>query len=158
MRILFDLTEFTDFLKTTDDVTQLVRQLTDLSDELFKSQADFPAILGRTTPYEIGRAILQLGKRHQLDAYNKGDVALFLNHLKEAIVSLPVVTVTLAFSPKQELLDRLSEWFLLNYQTKVVFHMYVDPAIIAGAVFEVNGKYADYSLRKKAMDLQTIEP
>jgi F0F1-type ATP synthase delta subunit len=154
MRVIFDLTEFNNFLKTTDDVTVLLDLVTGLSGAIFKSEDNFETILTSQTPYAFSQAILQLAKRHHLDSSDKSDVDLFLRHLKEAIVALPTVHVTLAFLPKQALIEELSEWFITNYQTKVLLHIVVDPTIIGGAVFSFNGKYRDFSLRKKLRELQ----
>jgi|SRR5579885_3493809 len=154
MRATFDLTVCSDFLKTTADVNQLLGLLTTIADNLYKTTLDLEMLVDKQAPYEIASALKQLAQTHAVQIDDKTEAELFLRHLKEAIVSLPVVEVTLAFAPKRDLLEELSDWFSINYRTLVLFNIKVDPSIIAGAVFAVNGKFADYSLKKKISQMK----
>lgn len=73
----------------------------------------------------------------------------FLSEVQKTISSLPILTLTIAFEPKEQTMRALSEWFVLNIKHQVLFDIQVDPKLIAGASISFNGRNADYSIREK---------
>jgi hypothetical protein len=73
----------------------------------------------------------------------------FLTDLQKDIAGLPVLSLTLAFEPKDKTLKALSEWFVLNIKRQIILEITVDPQQIAGASISFNGKDVDFSIRSK---------
>ena len=73
----------------------------------------------------------------------------FLNKLLTEIDSMPVITLKIAFTGREETLQHLAEWFILNVKKKVLFDITYDPSLIAGAAIFYEGNFVDYSIRKK---------
>lgn len=71
----------------------------------------------------------------------------FLGKLQEKALSLPVLSLSIAFEPKEETLTYLSEWFVQNQHKQILFDLTVDPDLIAGAAVSYQGKYLDFSIR-----------
>lgn len=73
----------------------------------------------------------------------------FLNDIQTEIRALPVLSVSLAFEPKEQTLKALSEWFVLNLKRQILLDITVDPQLIAGATISFNGKNGDYTIRSR---------
>lgn len=73
----------------------------------------------------------------------------FLDKLQEKIAALPVLSLTIAFEPKEQTLITISEWFLLHMKRQVLFETITDPQLIAGAAITFNGKFLDFSVKSK---------
>lgn len=71
----------------------------------------------------------------------------FIEKIQQKIVSLPVLSIILAFEPNEETLRGLSSWFVLNTKKQVLFDISVDRGLIGGAAIYSNGKYLDFSIR-----------
>jgi hypothetical protein len=73
----------------------------------------------------------------------------FIKKVQELTASLPVVPITIAFEPKEQTLQLLSEWFMVNLKKQVLFDITVDRKLIAGAAVTFKGKYRDLSIKAK---------
>jgi len=72
----------------------------------------------------------------------------FLEELKNQLLNLAVVSLTVALKPDESFLEKLSGWVKVNIGERAVLEIEVDAAILGGALVSYNGKYRDYSLRK----------
>lgn len=73
----------------------------------------------------------------------------FLKGVKEALNKLKILKLTLAFEPVEETLDKIHSWVLREIGEGVVIEIAFNPNILAGAIIIYEGKYKDYSFRKK---------
>jgi hypothetical protein len=73
----------------------------------------------------------------------------FIKRVQEIIAGLPVVPITIAFEPKEQTLQLLSEWFMVNLKKQVLFDITVDRKLIAGAAITFKGTYRDFSIKAK---------
>lgn len=71
----------------------------------------------------------------------------FIEKIQAKITALPVLSIILAFEPKEETLIALSSWFSLNTNKQVLFDVSVDRGLIGGAAIYSNGKFLDFSIR-----------
>lgn len=71
----------------------------------------------------------------------------FIERIQAKILNLPVLSIILAFEPKEQTLQALSSWFMLNTNKQVLFDISVDPGLIGGVAIYANGKYLDFSIR-----------
>lgn len=72
----------------------------------------------------------------------------FLTELKKTLEVLEALKITLAFVPSEEFVAQIHTWFLQNTGEVKLLEFSLDKELLAGAIFEHQGKYADYSLRK----------
>jgi len=77
------------------------------------------------------------GKRKQIE---------FLDELRNYLLSLPKIKLTLAFQPNKEFLKQISEWLQKEVGQKIVLNIFVNPHIVGGAIIEYKGKYLNFSL------------
>ena len=77
------------------------------------------------------------GKRKQIE---------FLDELRNYLLSLPKIKLTLAFQPNKEFLKQISDWLQKTVGQKIVLNIFVNPHIVGGAIIEYKGKYLNFSL------------
>jgi F0F1-type ATP synthase delta subunit len=79
----------------------------------------------------------------------------FLTKIQEKIKTLPVLPIVLAFEPKSQTLQALSDWFEMNLKKQVLFDISVDSHLIGGAAITFNGKSRDYSIKPVVEKIMT---
>ena len=77
-----------------------------------------------------------------------------LDKLRQAVLDLPVVRLTLALEPAGNWILEIRNWVIKAVGKTVVLDMAVDKSILGGAIIENAGKYGDYSLRKMIYNLK----
>lgn len=77
----------------------------------------------------------------------------FIKKLKKILLSLPQVKITLAFSPSKEFIKEMALWLERRLKRKIILEIFVRPEIGGGAILEYEGKYLDFSLRKKIKEI-----
>lgn len=99
---------------------------------------------------EALRAIDELiTRRYQTKKRARQVSAPVLADLKKQVAALPAISLTLAFTPGQETLNRISAWLKTNVAKDLLIDLMVDENIIGGAQIAYQGHYKDYSLAKK---------
>jgi F0F1-type ATP synthase delta subunit len=88
-------------------------------------------------------------RNNKVNTQSSSELNSFFNKLIEDISKLPILSLSIAFNPKEETLRILSEWFLLNYKNQVLFEITINPDLVAGSAISFNGKYRDYSVKPK---------
>jgi len=73
----------------------------------------------------------------------------FLEKLKKYLSSLPEVKLEIAFSPSNEFLKKINQWFNEKLAQKVILDLTINPKIVGGIVIEYKGNWRDYSLAKR---------
>ncbi len=73
----------------------------------------------------------------------------WLDGLEEQLGQLPELSLTLAFEPDDDFLDRLAKWAKDNLGQEVVLDWKRQRQILGGAQVAFGGKYGDYTVRHK---------
>lgn len=136
-----------ELVKTKDDARQLQKDITAVIDALF-SDAQVIEMLHMHLPYEKKEKLLALMRIHQIPLTDASLIQQFLQQLISRSQELPVITITLAFEPKQQLVTSLSAWFAVHAKKAVLLDILVDKKLIGGAIIASNGIYKDYSVKK----------
>lgn len=89
------------------------------------------------------------GKEMQENAKGSKNEESFYTQLKEEILTLPTVRLTLVFQPNEKQISELSLIAKNSIHNKVVLDFHIDSFLIAGALVEYNGQYFDGSLASK---------
>ncbi|TSC75984.1 MAG: hypothetical protein G01um101430_154 [Parcubacteria group bacterium Gr01-1014_30] len=66
--------------------------------------------------------------------------------LEKKLKSLPEIKLEIAFSPKDNFLNKISEWLEKESGQKVILNLTINPKIVAGAIIEYQGNWRDFSL------------
>lgn len=137
------------YLKTREDANYLVVLLERLSDGLFTNTINPDDVLEREIPYELSALLRKMMMENQLNQQDRAQLSSFVTTLKDAIVALPTIDLTVAIVPTQEVISLIHDWFLRNYQKLVVLNITTDQSLLAGTVIQFNGTHKDYSLKKQ---------
>ena len=76
-----------------------------------------------------------------------------LDELKTGIMSLPLLTIRLAFYPSEQLQEDIMAWVKKKGPKQCRVQLVFDKSTVAGLVFEYNGQVYDYSLRHQLTEL-----
>jgi hypothetical protein len=135
---------------TTAEALRRVRFLRDVSvNKLFGSN-DTQAIL-KNLPASDHAWLNSLGDG-VYQQFNQDNVYKFFKEAEKAIKEIQPLTVFLPFEIPPEEAARLGNTLRRSYGNNFLLEIKLDPSLIAGAAFTINGMYKDYSLRKRIDD------
>lgn len=140
----FDLSHF---FKTKSQANDFTARLTTISHAVYQSGFNLEAALAETFGLRKKDKFIALLRENNISAESSAALTEFLTRLQEKVSQLPVLSITLAFEPKEQTLKSLSDWFLINKKSQVLFDIRVDESLIAGVAIEYQGKYIDYSTK-----------
>lgn len=100
-----------------------------------KTSREFQEVLKRLLTPPLSR-----DKRKQIE---------LLDELRNYLLSLPKIKLTLAFQPNKEFLKQISKWLQKEVGQKIILDIFVNPHIVSGVIIEYKGKYLDFSLIKE---------
>lgn len=138
-------------VRTKDEANEFQKQLDNLLNVLF-SDAPFETILREYISYEKQEKLLTILSNEHVNTQQPNAIQNCLQEIKKNIAQLPVLTLTIAFSPKQQLLEMLATWFLVHTKKPVLLDIVVNKNLIGGAIIEYKGIFKDYSLKKILQD------
>ena len=142
-----DLIDFSEFFNTKAEANDFLSRLTTISDKIFQTNFDLGKALTEQFGINKSDRVLSLLRENNINSESLASVKSFLQKMQENISSLPVLSLTVAFEPREQTLKALSEWFFINMKKQVVFDITVDPRLVAGAALTFNGKFFDFSIR-----------
>ena|SRR5258708_6915759 len=132
--------------KTKPESFTLQMQLDDVLGALF-SDVSFEKILSEQLSFEKKESLLFLLQKNTIDTKNLSQVQMALQDIKKILAELPVITLTLAFAPKQAVIETISTWFIVHTKKFVLLDIVVDTTLIGGAIISYKGIYKDYSMK-----------
>ncbi len=138
------------YIITTSDAELLSAEIDQLLVELYDTNADkFSEAFKSNLSAEIAAALRKVLENQGISFSNREEMRKFLLELQKALRALPVLSLTLAFSPSEKFLTKLSSWAKEHMENLVILELSYDPEILGGAVIVSNGHYYDFSLMKK---------
>lgn len=72
-----------------------------------------------------------------------------LSSLKEKLINLPVIGLTVSFVPNDKLIQKLSDWVKKNVNKEIIINLICDPEILGGLQISYKGQYMDESFSRK---------
>jgi F0F1-type ATP synthase delta subunit len=142
-----DQLDLSDFFKTKAQANDFSARLAAISQEVYKTDFDLDAILMKQFGLHKKDQFVSLLREKNIRSDSASDLKEFLTQLQEMVSTIPVLTLTIAFEPKEQTLKRIAEWFVTNIHRQVVFDIIIDPGLIAGAAISFNGKHTDFSIK-----------
>jgi F0F1-type ATP synthase delta subunit len=140
----FDLTPF---CRTQDEGRDFAAKLATLAEHVYRTDFAFEETLSAIFGLQKKAAVIKLMRESKTAFTTPADLKNFLTALSQQVTSLPVVSLTLAFTPTDATLTLLSGWFLRNTKQQMLFAITVDPTLIAGVALRYNGRYVEYSIK-----------
>lgn len=144
-----DTLDLSEFIKTKSQATDFSAKLDALNESIFKVGFDLETALSGYFSLDKKDKFLKLCRDNNVNIKSPSDLKAFFEKLQDKVREIKIINLTLAFEPNDKTLKKFIQWFQVNMQKEVLFEIEVDPRLVAGAVITYNGKYQDYSLRKK---------
>ncbi len=142
-----DELDLSDFFQTKDQANDCIIRLGTLSEKIYNTNFNLEKELTREFGIKKKDAFIKLLRDNNIDTKSNSVLKAFLNTVIEKAKNLPLLSLTVAFAPKEQTLKALSQWCLLNINKQALFDITVDPNLIAGAVVNFKGKSMDFSMR-----------
>jgi hypothetical protein len=139
---------FSEFFHTKSQANDFLIRLNEISDKIYQTGFNIDTELTNNFGIEKKENFLRLLRNHKINPQSASGLKEFINKILEKISAIPVLSLTIAFEPNQETLNKLSEWFILNASKEVVFEIKVNPKIVGGATINFNGQFKDYSIKE----------
>lgn len=150
------------FFQTKAQANDFSARIATVSEKIYETDFHLEKALMNQFGLKKKDAFMIVLRDHNVDIEKHTELKKFFEDIQKSIKELPVLTLTLAFEPKDQHLKALAEWFVLNIKQQMLFEITVDPHLIAGASISFKGKTLDYSIRPKLDEvmkkvLQTAE-
>ena len=136
-------------IKTKAYANEIIQNIDELKDSLYNKRVDLDKKMSELFSFELKEKIKAYSWQEQVNLNDPESFGKFLLNLRNHIKNMPVVTVKISFSPDEEIVKEISNWFIENYGKNVLIELIYDNAIIAGAIVGFNQTEKDYSLKKK---------
>jgi F0F1-type ATP synthase delta subunit len=134
------------FCKTKDEANIFQEHIEQLLQSLF-SNTPFEEMVNEVLSHEKKEKLLAFLKEQHVDTANAQQIQACLQEIKKTISESSIVTLTLAFAPKQQVVETISTWFTVYTKKFVLLDILVDTNLIGGTIISYNGTYKDYSLK-----------
>ena len=137
------------FFQTKAQSADFSSRLAALSEKIYETNFNLEKSLMEQFGLKKKDEFMKILRDQNVSIETNTELKKFLTDMQKDISALPVLSLTLAFEPKEKTLKALSEWFVLNIKKQLLLEINVDPQLIAGASISFNGKDSDYSIREK---------
>lgn len=138
--------ELVKLARTKDEALKLIDELDLIYDSLFEnSKETLDEVLAKRISVETAEVVKS--------AFSKGiDKAKYLKDAKESLRRAKIISLTLAFEPREETVEKLSLWVSKNIGDGVLIDIAKSESVVGGAIIIFQGNYRDFSLKKKIRD------
>lgn len=151
-----DIIDLSDFFQTKAQATDFSTKIATIIQHLYQTNFSLEAELTQQLGLIKKDTFMKL-MRNQGIAEDQTAIKKFLTLILETITSIPMLSLTIAFEPKEQTLKELSHWCVMNLHKQFIFEITVKPDIIAGTIINTNGQHKDYSLSKRFSEfIQTV--
>ena len=148
----FDLSVF---CKTKAQATDFSTRLSEIASQIYHTGFQLENTLTASLGMQKKDAFMRLLREQKIAVTSQQALKEFFATLQDKASSMPILTITTAFEPNEAVLKTISDWFLINVKKQVLFDVHVDTTLIAGCTITYNGKFKDYSIRKKFITILT---
>ena len=143
------------FFQTKAQANEFSTRLSLLSEKIYNTNFNLEKMLTDQFGIKKKDAFISLLRENNIGVKNNSAFKAFLTSIIQMIASLPIVSLTVAFEPKEKTLQKLSEWLVLHVNKQAVFDVTVNPELLGGAAIDFNGKHMDFSIRPKFDEIVT---
>lgn len=136
------------FALTKSQAVDFSQRLSVVSESIYRVDFDLEKVLQEQFGIEKKDKLISLIRKNKIPPGSSTALAGFLAKLQETISSLPVVTISLAIEPDDEILKTMFDWFPISLKKQVLVDIKIDPKLIAGCSVNYQGKQKDASIRE----------
>lgn len=141
-----------DLIKTTDDLVVLDEEIDMVLQSIYHTEIyDLEEILAKFVRVRIAVEIKKLISQNSVTG--KEQTRTLLSDAYRTICALPILKLTMAFEPSESVIDNISNWARGNLQSGILLDLSLDRSLLGGAQIVHEGKYYDYSLKKKIKEV-----
>jgi len=144
-----DLQPLRSYLRTTYDMRMVLAPLEELQQAFYKQKQPFIETLDKQIPFPLSDTLKQMASKEKIDLANPTQAQEFFVQMQKAIQQIPVVHVTMSFQPTIALINTMIRWLSENITSFVILDFDIDRTLIGSAKIQFNGKYKDYSIKKR---------
>jgi F0F1-type ATP synthase delta subunit len=141
--------DLSSFFQTKAQASDFASRIASLSEKIYETNFNLEKALLNEFGLKKKDRFMTLLHENNVSVESNTALKDFFTKMQGQIASLPLLTLTLAFEPRDETMKVLAEWFLLNINKQVVFEINIDRTLIAGAAISFSGKEVDLSIRDK---------
>jgi F0F1-type ATP synthase delta subunit len=145
--------DFSAFFQTKAQATDFSSRIATVSEKIYETEFDLEKSLMTEFGLKKKELLLTMLRDNEISAESPKKLKDFLADLQKDITSLPVLAIKIAFEPNDKNLKAFSEWFVMNTKNQVLFDITVDRRLVAGAIFNFNGRDADYTIKDKFLEI-----
>lgn len=133
-------------INTQSDKTSVLNFLSLVSDTVFKIDADLKSIVEANKTF--GPALLSIlpPDFFELDPIFKNKM---ISKIKDQISAIPGIQIIVAQAPTETTIESLIAFAKEKTSEKSVLEIKIQPEILGGAIFIIDGKYIDLSVANK---------
>ena len=137
-------------LRTTSDVTHVLRCLEELDETIFSAKTPIEkGEIFREVPKDIADMLTAAFINLPATPENKIVLKREIDDLSDRLRGCKNIQLTIAFHPDEETITFFSEWVKKNVSPTILIDLQFDKTIVGGAQIIANGVFKDYSVRKK---------
>lgn len=140
--------EILELIDSKAQADQFVNELNALNEELFNKNIDVLKKIKTTLPILKSELIIKLIQNNGINLDDTIRIQTLLQDIKEVVLSIPIVNITVPYEPKDDDLKRLTAWFNVNCQAKMFPKLTFDSSLLGGAAIGFKGNYVEYTIEK----------
>lgn len=137
------------FFTTKAEANDFLTRISQLSERVYNTGFDLEKELSDKLGLTKKEKFMILLRDNNVSTSSNSELKAFFEKISTIITSLPVLSVTIAFEPRDTTLKKLSDWFVLNFKRQALFELRVDKKIIGGAVINFKGKHEDFTIKSR---------
>lgn len=139
--------DLTPFFKTKAQAVDFSTRMASLSAKIYEANFNLEQMLLDEFGIQKKDKFMALLRNSKVNPESATALKAFFTKIQETTNALPVLSLTMAFEPKDKTLQALSEWFMMNVKKQMLFEITVDPLIIGGANINYKGRFLEASIR-----------
>jgi F0F1-type ATP synthase delta subunit len=136
-----------DLINTENERNLLLNFLDQLREKIYNLNIDVKSFIDENVSQEMANSMFELFG-NDVQTRNVESISVKIDSLKDEISQIPSVFLTIPFEAQEQLVKRISEWFIHETDEKVILEFKKDESLIGGAVVEWNGRVTEWSIRK----------
>ncbi|MGI8419442.1 MAG: F0F1 ATP synthase subunit delta [Candidatus Levyibacteriota bacterium] len=135
----------TAFFTTKSQANEFATRLNAFSESVYHTNFSLEKDSLHYLGMKKSEAFLKLMQDNNIATDSASAIKSFIAKLQVTIKSLPLLTITIAFEPNEEVLHTLADWFVMNLNKQFLLEILIDPALVAGAIIKYKGAFMDAS-------------
>jgi len=136
-------------IKTKEELIFYLEEIAQVRQIIFK---DKEVSLSKKVEGKVSgefKKFLERLEKEEVISKNPEQQSSFFQELEKYLQSLPEIKLEIAFSPDDNSLNRISQWFEKELGQKIILDLIINPRVVGGAIIDYRGNWRDFSLAKK---------